>query len=207
MGSGIGRFTFSAVDALDNTGTQLSAGTQLEIYHTATPPPTGAPVNLRATTLPGGRIALVWDSVDKAETYKVYRKDGACDLDPTVSIATDLTAANYTDTTPVDGIYCYAVSSNRLGSESNFSNLGPAFSDRSAPLAPENLVVDLLSNGVHLSWNRPSSGDTPVRYNVYRDGAVIKTVVDSGAQMSTVDYPNTGGDIHLYRCIRGCGRQ
>ncbi|MBW2108670.1 MAG: hypothetical protein JRI36_08410, partial [Deltaproteobacteria bacterium] len=193
MGSGSGQFVFSAVDGLDNTGTRISSGAQLEIYNTATPLPAPAPGNLTATTLSGGQVSLSWDAVDKAQTYKVYRKEGACSSEPTNAIATGLTTTLFTDSPPADGVYCYAVTSDRLGSESDLSNLASGFSDRTAPLVPENLAVELLTNGVRISWDRPSSGDVPLQYHVYRDGMVVKTVPDSGMHMSVVDYPGTGG--------------
>jgi len=193
MGSGFGQFAQQSEDALGNIGTTITAGSSLEIYNTATPDPTDPPENMAASSLPGGQVHLSWSADARADTYSLYRKSGVCDAPPSQLVAQDLTDTGYIDLPPGDGIYCYGATTDRKGAESDLSGLVAVLSDRIPPEPPGDVYVSLENDGVHLSWNRPASGDIPAGYFVYRDGVKIRTITESSADYEIIDHPGTGG--------------
>ena len=58
MGSGIGHFTLTVNDALDNVGHSITSGSALEIYNTGLPTPPGQPVGFQVASLSGGTRAV-----------------------------------------------------------------------------------------------------------------------------------------------------
>ena len=190
MGSGNGRFTMEVQDDLGNMGTGFSAGEYLEIYNADVPSAPPAPVNLTAISRPGGEIDLSWSSVAMAETYRVYRADGDCITTPDVLVSDNHTSTSFTDIPSTDGNYCFGVTANRRGAESELSDLVAAVSDRVPPDLPENVAVSLGETGVIISWKAPGAGEKPDRYYVYRNGVKIRTI-SSG--LSTTDHPPVGG--------------
>ncbi|MCC7202037.1 MAG: right-handed parallel beta-helix repeat-containing protein, partial [Nitrospirae bacterium] len=197
MGSGLGQFALSAEDRLGNVGTIITAGGSLEIYNTATPEATEAPGNLAAVSWPAGEVRLSWGAVSKAESYRVYRGSAPCDTIPTEIVDMNLTGTSYTDIPPVDGAYCYGVTTDRRGAESVMSLPVQALSDRLAPDMPENVAVNLGTAGVRVTWGSPLSGELPAKYFVYRNGTRIRTVSAGGAgSFEATDYPATGGSYN-----------
>jgi parallel beta-helix repeat protein len=194
MGSGIGTFTLLVFDELNNESNIITAGKSLEIYNTDLPDPTVPPGVPTATSLAGGIVKLHWETVVQAESYKVYRKAGPYDGPPDVLVAEGLVNTSYEDTPPADGTYCYAVSADRRGSESDLSAGAEAVSDSLAPDVPENVAANFGVSGVIVSWDSPSEGEIPVRYFVYRNGSRIRTV-QGGASGSfeARDYPAARG--------------
>lgn len=189
MGKGMGRFTFSAVDARGNTGASINPS-QIEIYNTADPDPPGVPVNLKAVTLAGGRIHISWDPVPGAQSYRIYREPGNTGVTPTVRVAEGVTATEWTDAgVPADGIYRYAVRAFRVSVEGNPSGTLNALSDRTPPPPPLNPAVNVTSRGVEITWTAPSGGETPHHYNVYRNGTKIRTV---NTAQPVLDFPPRG---------------
>ena len=171
MGTGKGTFVFSATDALGNSGNAITEGDEVEIYNTEDAPPPPRPTGVEATTMAGGTIAVQWQPSEGAEIYHLYRAEGAVGDTPTERVATltDLSELILFDTPPEDGMYRYVVTAERLGSESDPSVSRSAESDRTPPEPPENLTVELtLSGRVEISWDAPSSGETPEFYFLYR---------------------------------------
>ena len=190
MGSGIGTFTLLVFDKLGNESDIITAGKSLEIYNTELPNATVPPGAPTASSLAGGIVRLNWEAVAQAESYKVYRKAGPCDSEPDVLVAEGMVDTSYQDTPPADGTYCYAVSADRRGSESDLSTGTEAVSDSLAPNVPENVAVNLGAAGVIVSWNSPSDGEIPARYSVYRNGSLIRTVqAGTSGSFEALDYP------------------
>lgn len=179
-GSGNGNFTLSVSDAVGNVGTAISSGRELELYNTALPAPPGRPTGLSATTLAGGGIRIQWQAVDRAETYSLYRASGEGNSVPTELLIAGVTATNFEDMPPEDGIYRYIVTASRRGSEGLPSGILFALSDRTPPPAPLNFNAVLAGSGVQISWSAPTGGEVPHRYRVYRNDTLIRTVVSAG---------------------------
>jgi len=149
-----------------------------------------APTELTATAVATDRIDLTWSPAQDAETgiaaYKVFR-DG-------LEVATT-TETSYQDSglSPATE-YEYRVSAvNGDGLQGSLSDPASATTlDGSGPTEPTNLEATTVSQTqVDLTWTASEDPDTGVeQYNVYRDGAVVGTVVstsfaDTGLQQNT----------------------
>jgi fibronectin type 3 domain-containing protein len=132
-----------------------SAPSQLIRVEVQIPPPTAAPTNLAAQSLPIGDIALSWTPVSGAGwiAYQVYQKDlTANDTDYSPAVTTGLTTSTATVTSLTAGhTYQFVVSAHNSGGE------GP----KSAPVTatatvapPTNLTATPLVDGrIQLAWN------------------------------------------------------
>lgn len=188
MGSGYCTFTLSVSDALDNLGTEITAGVSVEIYNTALPTAPGVPNLLDPVAQKGGNIHLVWYPSATAESYNLYRVPGSNGIPATVAVGNIMTNI-FDDVPPADGAYRYAVSAVRRGSESGLSTVYTEFSDRTPPGAPTNMGVQLKASGVEVNWDAPTSGEYPIRYNIYRNDTKIRSV---NSPIPVTDYPPRG---------------
>ncbi len=149
-----------------------------------------APTELTATAVATDRIDLTWSPAQDEETgiaaYKVFR-DG-------LEVATT-TETSYQDSglSPATE-YEYRVSAvNGDGLQGSLSDPASATTlDGSGPTAPTNVEATTISQTqVDLTWTASEDPETGVeQYNVYRDGAVVGTVVstsfaDTGLQQNT----------------------
>ncbi|HEX3716951.1 MAG TPA: DUF642 domain-containing protein [Verrucomicrobiae bacterium] len=192
MGSGFGVFFLSAADSVGNVGTNITSGGQLEIYNTALPSSPADPTGLSAVSLPGGYIRLTWNSVSNAQIYRLYREPGTNFTLPGTLDIDNITNTTVTDLPTNDGLYAYAVSASRLGSESGFASALIAISDRTPPPAPTNVTVVLAASGVQITWQQ-SPGEIPDHYNIYRNGAQIDS---TRTIMPVIDYPPKGTNTY-----------
>lgn len=188
MGSGFGQFALATVDPLDNTGTNITSGTTLEIYNTALPSAPETPTSLVAQTIVGGVVRLSWSVVTNADIYRLYRESGSNTTSPTVLVVDNISTNRLDDLPPTDGQYTYAITASRRGSESNSSKVAVGVSDRTPPGAPSNVTAELASSGVRVSW-QPPNGEKPFKYLVYRNGQLI-TSTTTGTNI--VDAPPRG---------------
>ena len=203
MGTGLGRFAFSAQDAVGNVGTNIAAGAQLELYNAALPPAPAAPTNLAATSLPGGLVSLTWNAVGNAQIYRLYRVAGTNFTLPPTLVLDNLGSNHVEDLPPVDGLYAYGISAGRFGSESGVSNVVVGLSDRTPPAAPTNVLAALAPSGVRLTWQEPA-GATPDHYAIYRNGLLIAY---SATVTPQVDYPPKGTNSYVVAAVDAVGNQ
>jgi large repetitive protein len=178
MGSGVGHFTLTVNDALDNVGHNITAGSALEIYNTGLPTPPAQPVGFQATSLSGGRVRLNWLVVSNAEIYRVYSAPGTNLTAPTTLVADNISSNSYIHLPATDGNYRYVVTALRRGSESTNSIVRVAVSDRTPPPAPTNIALQLAATGLRVTW-QATAGETPDHFSVYRNGTLIRTVGSS----------------------------
>ena len=188
MGAGFGQFAMTAVDALDNKGTNITSGSTLEIYNTTLPSAPETPTNLVAQTITGGVVRLTWSVVTNADIYRLYREPGSNTTAPTVLVADNLSTNRLDDLPPADGRYTYTVTASRRGSESNPSRIVVGLSDRTPPGVPANVAAELASSGVRIGW-QPPAGEKPFKYLVYRNGQLIGST-STGTNL--VDAPPRG---------------
>ncbi len=193
MGNGVGRFRLSCEDALGNVGDRVEAGATLEIYNGVVPDPAPVPSGLATRALAGGSVRLSWLASEGATGYVVYRSAGACDAAPSERVAEGLTGNSYVDLPPADGMYCYAVASERLGAESDPSTAVPGLSDRTPPPPPQNVRVSLGAQGVRVAWDPPSGTEVPAGYAVYRNGIRVRTIAGTSTILAVDDHPGVGG--------------
>jgi fibronectin type 3 domain-containing protein len=124
------------------------------------PPPTAAPANLTARSLPSGDIGLTWSPVSGAGwvSYKVYQRDLADpDADFTPAIAVGMTSTGATATWLRPGhTYQFVVSAYNSTGEGPRS--GPATAT-STMARPTNVTARPLSDGrITVSWTAPGPG-------------------------------------------------
>lgn len=171
-------FRYRARDDLNNLATRIQGPSSFQVYQ-GDLPPLNVPLNLTARARANGQVALSWDAVNAAAGYVVYRQ-GPMDTELVALDMPDLlTTPAYTDTTPVDGTYVYAVTSvrreNQQEAESARSDSVSVQTDRVAPGAPQDLDLELNGAGLVARWTAPTqdaSGNpqTPqgLTYNLYR---------------------------------------
>ena len=190
MGKGDGLFLFEAFDAVDNKGTLLTRGDAFEIYNTLLPDPPSAPVELLAAARSGGRIELVWQPSERAETYNVYRIPSEQNGTPNQLVKEGIMDNRYVDTPPADGTYRYVVTASRRGAESGPSPSFTVTADGTPPPPPENIAVSLGTNGVRITFDGPSGGETPAGYVLYRNGSELPKTLPGVAVFR--DFPPRG---------------
>ena len=170
-------FIQSAKDALGNVSTRIAAGNTFQVYQGQLPA-LEVPMGMKASSLPGGKVLLEWQAVPDVSAYQVFRQaPGETAL---VELARS-TEASATDSTPVDGIYRYAVASvrafNGQESVSGQSPIAEVRASRVAPGAPQNLTLELTAQGVLARW-QPPVGTAPAGYRLYRSAASTITTVE-----------------------------
>lgn len=177
-------FAFQAKDDLDNVSTKVSAFNRFQVYQ-GDLPPAGVPMGFTATAQPGGKVKLVWQAVDDASSYQIYRQaPGETSLEPLVRAS----GVEYIDQTPGDGAYRYAIASVRLSngqeSLSGQSAAVDVVASASAPGAPQNLTLTLTGQGIYAAW-QPPLASTVDHYRLYRAGGTAITSIDGLAPLKT----------------------
>lgn len=170
-------FAFQAKDDLDNVSTKVNAFNRFQVYQ-GNLPPAGIPMGFTATAKPGGKVRLVWQAVDDASSYQIYRQaPGESSLEPLVRAS----GIEYIDQTPRDGTYRYAIASVRLSngqeSLSGQSAAVDVVASASAPGAPQNLTLTLTGQGIYAAW-QPPLASTVDHYNLYRAGGTAITSIE-----------------------------
>ena len=162
-------FSFQAQDVVGNVSTQVLASNRFQVYQGQLPP-LDVPQGFTAQAIPGGKVNLAWAPVDGAASYQVYRQaQGQASLLPLTNPAGN----HYTDLTPQDGSFAYAVASVRhANGQQAVSGPSPSVTvaaSATAPGAPQNLTLQLTGQGIVALWQAPSSGKV-ASYNLYRAG-------------------------------------
>ena len=198
--------TFSGVDYLDNPGSDIEADNRFQVYQ-GDLPPLAAPDGLTGTPLPGGRVLLMWNPVDEAVAYQIYRQ-GPGDTELLARVRLDDSALiEYTDVTDVDGEYTYAIASirseNGQEAESGLSETVIVTADATAPGAPTDFALDLVANGIKATWTAPAYTE-PITYSLYRAPQTEITSVDgldalaTGIKQTLVVDPDPSEADHCY---------
>jgi RHS repeat-associated protein len=161
-------FLYSGRDNLDNISTRIEASNQFQVYQ-GDLPPLDTPVGLTARALPDGKVALSWKEVAEAADYTVFRKAESEQTMQPIGRSDNLT--EFEDQPGEDGLYFYAVASVReVEGEEALSGLSAQVSvrtDSSTPNPPQNLVLNLIAQGIQLTWQAPAGGEA-VTYALYR---------------------------------------
>src|SRR5215813_13813433 len=173
----IGGATFFASASFDDfLVTSIGGGTA---------PP--APTNLVAT--PGNaQVSLSWNASTGATSYNVKRS--TTNGGPYTTIATGVTATNFTNTQLVNGTtYFFVVSAVNASGESGNSNQASATPLGTPPAAPTGLTATPGNAQVSLNWNASSGASS---YNVKRsttNGGPYTTIATG---VTSTSFTNTG---------------
>ncbi len=165
------QFVYRSMDDLGNIGTRVLCDNRFQVYQ-GDLPPLDAPQGLTGKALSGGRIKLNWKAVSGAVGYQLYRKGpGEAELLPHQRFGVVL---SFTDQAAADGVYGYAIASIRRENDQEAVSAMSApiqvTSDSIAPLAPQNLKLQLIGQGILAGWEAPPGVD-PVTYALYRADA------------------------------------
>jgi large repetitive protein len=170
-------FGLSAEDALGNVSTRVSAVNAFQVYQGELPA-VEIPLGLRGSALPAGQVKLEWQAVEGASNYQIYRQAPG---ETALSALSRSVEPSLIDSTPVDGTYRYAVASVRaLNGQESLSGQSAVVevrTSRTAPGAPQNLTLELTSQGVLARW-QPPVGTMPASYRLYRSAAASITTVN-----------------------------
>ncbi len=147
-----------------------------------------APGNLSATA-GNAEVSLLWDAVDGATEYQIYRADTANGVLTRIASSVTINTVNYTDTGLVNGTtYRYTVRASNSVGESSDSSEVTATPAVPVPAAPANLTATAVSARVSLSWD---AADDAAEYRVYRKITVDGTLTRIGSTAAT-SYADTG---------------
>ena len=208
---GNGTATTRMKDLLDptNSGVEFMDGT-----NACTAP--NAPISVSASASGSNTITVTWDAVAGAESYKVFRADGACGASSYTQIAAGVVGASYADTN-VSGGSTYSYKVTAFDQDQICESLQSACTSAAATgvctLAPTfSGITSASSAGLstctnNLAWSAATAQCTgPNTYNVYRSltpgftpaaGNRIATGV-SGTSFADVG-PLTSGAPYYYR--------
>ncbi|MCL7489395.1 MAG: RHS domain-containing protein [Desulfobulbaceae bacterium] len=197
-------FLYSGRDNLDNISTRIEATNQFQVYQ-GDLPPLETPLGLTAQALPGGKVQLTWKEVAGAVNYTVFRRGESEQAMQPLGRSDNQTG--YEDQPGVDGLYFYAVASVReVEGEEALSGLSAQVSirtDSSAPDPPQNLVLNLVSQGIQLTWQAPTGGEA-VTYALYRSADTEITSLEGrtplvrGISQTMVIDPTPSATEHCY---------
>src|SRR5262245_23845402 len=150
-----------------------------------TPPP--APTNLAAT--PGnGQVSLSWNASSGAASYNVKRS--TTNGGPYTTIATGVTATNFTNTQLVNGTtYFFVVSAVNSAGESGNSIHASAPPLGTPPPAPTGLTASPGNAQATLNWNASSGASS---YNVKRSTTNGGPYTTIGTGVTSTSFTNTG---------------
>ncbi|MEO5559339.1 MAG: hypothetical protein ABIO49_05995 [Dokdonella sp.] len=192
-----------------NTGAQAIDGRNLCV---AAP----VPGNLLAVANGNNKIDLTWDASTGADSYKVYRGDGACPGTNWQMIADNVATPAYSDTTVSgSGTYSYAVTAFTTAEtcESAHSDCTAATATGVCTLSPTFAGLTSASSsanetcGVDLGWSAGTSNCSanPVTYSIFRS-ATAGFTPDAGnrianCQSGTSFHDSTVADGTTYHYI------
>jgi rhamnogalacturonan endolyase len=158
--------------------------------------PSFAPTNLTATVVSANQVNLKWNAASGATDYSVLRSTTSGG--PYTTIATGVTATNYSDT-GLNGstTYYYVVAGvDNIGAAINSAPVG--VTTLVAPAAPTNLVVSALTPGqIDLTWNA-SAGATNYLVKRATTSGGPYTIIATNATTSFSDTGLTGGTTNYY---------
>ncbi|MGL6160944.1 fibronectin type III domain-containing protein [Microbulbifer sp.] len=191
------RFSYRALDDLDNESTRVRAPNNFQVYQGELPP-LDIPQNLKAIAQPNGGVALEWDPVEEAR-YVLYRK---AEGDAEYTELKRLPETETTDSLPSDGQYFYAVASERRDNDqiavSAMSEPVAVSADSIAPAIPTELALELNGAGIVATWAAPTTDAqgnaeevAKLSYNLYRLNLAEGESADS-ALLQSIEPLQTG---------------
>lgn len=170
-------FNYSGSDALDNSSTRITAANAFQVYQ-GDLPSLSKPLAFTAKAQSGGKVSLSWQAVDEAAGYQLYRQAPG---DADFVVLSRVTTVVHIDQTSMDGSYRYAVAALRTANgQESLSALSDAVSvlaSATAPGAPQNLALEVMGQGIKVSWQPPLSSVVH-SYRVYRS---------TGTQVASVE--------------------
>jgi len=161
---------------------------------TRPPTPPVAPNGLAASSIGAGSINLSWgDNSDDELGFAIERSTDNVNFESAGSTGANVTTFSDSGLTP-ETQYWYRVNAFNAGGNSSFSNTATATTD-AAP------AISLVLNGYKIKGNHTIdlnwSGTTTATVQIFRDGALVATVTDTGSYTDATS--NKGGRTYDYQ--------
>ncbi len=184
------KFIVTAIDDLENTSTRILCENNFQVYQ-GDLPPLEIPINLKAESLPEGKIKLTWMTVDDVFDYQIFRKaPGEAEL---THYKRPGNVVEFIDEPSTDGKYYYGIASirskNNQESISGISSIVEVNSDSIPPGKPQNFVLELTGVGIKAKWDAPPYAEK-ISYSLYRSNTTQILTVNDLSPLAT-DIPQT----------------
>jgi len=184
------KFIATAIDDLENTSTRILCKNHFQVYQ-GDLPPLEIPINLKAESLPEGKIKLTWRTVDDVFDYQIFRKaPGETEL---THYKRPGNVVEFIDEPSTDGKYYYGIASirskNNQESISGISSTVEVNSDSITPGKPQNFVLELTGAGIKAKWDAPPYAEK-ISYSLYRSNTTQILTVNGLSPLAT-DIPQT----------------
>lgn len=132
-----------------------------------------APSGLRAVTQTDGTVRLVWQPVNGAKAYRIYRAVSELPWRTTFVQVATVTGPMWKDETPArDTTTWYRVTALKEGGQES----APSWRARSRPRAPDMPIISVLAKDRVLVQWKPLPAEDIQGYHVYRGKALVRTV-------------------------------
>ncbi len=161
-----------------------------------------SPVMVSASMGSALAVHIVWNSVQGAQSYKLYRSTSSSFLNP-VFIST-VSDTLYLDTVPTDSVYYYKCKTVSIAGESSLSSISKSGYrlSQSPPPIPVSLYVSTnASSYIYMYWSMTSNIPMASQYKIYRSELQNGPfqLIDSTSNASYTDYvPKTYPDNYWY---------
>jgi fibronectin type 3 domain-containing protein len=161
-----------------------------------------APAMVSASMGTALAVRVVWNSVQGAQSYKLYRSTSSSFLNPL--FLSDITDTLFLDTVPTDSVYYYKCKAVSIAGESSLSSISKSGYrlSISPPLVPVSLYVsDDASSYIYMYWSMTSNIPMVSQYKIYRSDVQSGPfqLIDSTSNASYTDYvPKTYPDKYWY---------
>lgn len=206
-------FQFNLTDELGNPGGNIAPAFSAQVYQGELPP-LEAPFNVRAKAMPGGKVKLNWSAVVAASAYQLYRK-GPNDVEFVEYLRIEK-LEEYTDVTENDGEYQYQLASVRTANDTEAlsarSEIVKVTTDSEKPAAPVDFQLELVSIGVHASWQK--SAESGITYRLYRadaepdDISDLSPVYDEISDAQVIDsQPDQATPVYVVTAVDSAGNE
>lgn len=176
-------FSHQAKDSLDNVSSKVAAFNRHQVYQ-GNLPPLDSPFGFSVKAQAGGKVKLAWQAVADANSYQIYRKAPEASWQALTRTA----GIEFTDQTPADGLYSYALATVRQanGQESLSAQTAAieVMAKATAPGAPQGLTLTLTGQGIHAAWQPPVASEV-AHYNLYRASGTSLNNIDGLTPLKT----------------------
>ena len=155
------------------TGTRVTGTNRIQLTYKENPPVT--PTDLTATATGTSSIALSWNSVEYATSYKVYQNE--------TEVATVTTNSYNAEGLNAGTYYCFTVAAVNSAGESEKSNSACVTTWLpQPPTVPTNLQATPGGESVSLTWN---AAERATSYRVYNGNALVAVDVQGTSYVVT----------------------
>lgn len=183
----------------DTLGSEMTDWSYCTATTTGSPSPPSTPEGLSVTASTSSSITLGWDSVDSADSYKLYRSSSS---EGTYTEIVDQSTRSYTDTgLDADTTYYYKVSAvNAYGTSDLSTDVSGQTDTLSPPDIPTGLTVNSTSQTtIALEWNEVAEAESYTLYRSSSETGSYGSIVTLHGDTSYTDESLTASSTYWYK--------